>query len=348
MASFLKKTYKKGKKGKGTGTSGGLSVTSMATKEIVPGATEITDYYLQDDEIKANITKEEFTAVFEYDINDWKKWREMMLYQGFNPKRIIKLMIMSAKVHKAGSNMETASITLKVDGKDVKIDLNSHQDVMKDVQMMIELFGTRGATWKKLREKSVPEVASFLNWMEAKYNIDTNVHLSGTSLPSDTITIPRIISCFPSVVCMMYHKNIGKKVMKGTDIGLKETDKISNSVFTPFMTSLISIEQSKLGLAPHHFFFMVHVMVDNVIHKKTKAYTDLETMLAYYIAAFRSEATPELSRTKFTETVEVTVKGAFSQMIVDANRICKDLIYQARPQDPNVAQVVDELTNLKD
>lgn len=316
--------------------------------EEIAGYESVVAYYRADTDIAAGLSEDQAKQFFTYDINEWLQWKEVVIYQGFNPRRIVRLMMENGRAYCGTATDETASVDVIVAGVPKTVTLSNKWTLMKDVQMIISIFGGRGATWKKLKDKSTQGLQQYLTWMEIKYNFDTSVHAGGTSLAPDLITIPRVIGCFPAVICQMYHKGIGKPIFPIGEICLTDAYAGSKAIMTPFFCSLIPRKFTKAGKGLHYFFFLVHVVIDNVIQKKHGNYTGLESIWTYYLAAYRSEATPEESRIKFCTSVGLIDNGQFIPDLVAANHASELAIRDLRQRDPNINQIMIDIGDLKD
>lgn len=320
----------------------------MAVKEEIAGFSSIVEYYFADPGLATITTKDELKEIFKFSADEWGKWREVMLYQGFNPRHILRLMKSSATAWMAANALESVTLKVNYNGADVDVTWTNHQVISLDVQILIEIFGTRGATWTKLKGKSTEMVKTYLTWMEAKYNFETRTNAAGTALGADVITIARVIGCFPHIVCHMYQRGVGRVMFDIAESGLGDAYAGPRSILSPFFCSVIPREYSAAGDACHYFFFLIHVLVDDVVHKKTGDFTSLESMIQYYLAAYRSEATPRMSRILYCQNNVITTGGKFIQAIIDANADASNRIRALRPNDPQLNVVLQDLASIRD
>lgn len=319
--------------------------TAPSNLVSIPGYEEAAAWYYADPSVAALANLDFLKRIFDDKQAQWAIWKEIIIYQGYNPRRIVTLMLERAKSYLSSQDVMTADVIVKIGGKDTIVTLRNNSSFTDDVQLIIELFGARGSTWQKLNDKSSKSVSTWLGWMSEKYNLSTDTKAAGTSLDPDLVTIPRIIGCFPNILCQQFHLGYGKLMFPMTDMGFGEKDVITKAVLTPFFCSLVPLTLTKDGNGCHFLHFLCHVLVDDIIHKKAKAYTNLEQMWQYYQATNRSEATPEAGRLKFCASLGMldATKTKFLNVYIDADGKAEDLIKQLRPQDPDLKNVVAEL-----
>jgi hypothetical protein len=148
------------------------------------------------------------------------------------------------------------------------------------------MFPERGSTNKIYTFKSTDTVKQMMDWMIQKYGINTIVNAPLTCLDPDTITIPRIVACFPAKICEYYHNGFGNSLVTFRDVGLSSGDGISRSILCPHFAAIIPKEFIRLNNSKHFVSFLVHIVVDDMLHKKQDIFT-------YYCADFNSPGTPE-------------------------------------------------------
>jgi hypothetical protein len=95
------------------------------------------------------------------------------------------------------------------------------------------MFSERRSTNKKYTSKSTDTVKQMMDWMIEKYGINTTVNAPLTSLDPDTITIPRIVACFPAKIREYYHNGFGNSLVTFRDLGLSSGDGFSKSILCP-------------------------------------------------------------------------------------------------------------------
>lgn len=59
----------------------------------------------------------------------------------------------------------------------------------------------RGCSWDKIELKMRPTTVTIINMLKEKLGLDNERRDPGTSISADIVTIPRLASCFPIMVC---------------------------------------------------------------------------------------------------------------------------------------------------
>lgn len=307
----------------------------------------ILSYYSQSPDLKEWIDNEDGKDVLRYDDDLMKRVVSAFSYQGFDPLKIITLMRNS---HKKFIDSRT-KIDLKfdyiVEGKPVKFEYDSHKTMKEDIQLIIAMFAQRGSSWEKIKTKATVRVEAILEVLKEKYDFDVTLHQPGVSLPPDVVTIPRVVASFPTLICTAYHKHCGKLMFSGDDYGIPST--LSQALYTPFIVSCIPPEWIDVQKNHHLFFFIIHIAIDDVIHRKNSTFTDLKSIFTYYKAAYSTPALPVKFRKNYMSSIGLanTTNTGFTPLLDDPRDGAEDLIKTLRPRDPNLTNVISDLKSLK-
>lgn len=277
-------------------------------------------------------------------------WMAATQYQGFNIKTILMQMYKDSQDYITDKARVEIEFKVRTPGGEKTFKYDNHQSMSRDITFLALIFSTRGSTWDKIIDKSVPELKDVLEWLKDKYQIDTTVHAAGKSLPPNVVTLPRIAGCMPLKMCELLVLNYGKRYCTLEQIGLNADLGINNAVLSPFFNCAIPISWCFAGRAPHIFNFLVHVYLDNTIHKKERDYTSLESMFTYYAAAFRTPGVPGASRIKYITNCGWKKQGSnsFKEEIIVLIEAANVLLRALRPDDPQLEVVIDDLKNLVD
>lgn len=220
--------------------------------------------------------------------------------------------------------------------------------MMKDLFFIIFLFSIRGSVWSKLEDKSTAILNDIMEMCKAKYNTDTTPRSPMTQVGPDVVTIPRICACFPHKVCDLFHFGFGKVLCTFEDLGILETLGLSTALLCTFFPALIPFNFSNSYPEIHQLFFIVHIISDNILHRKDKTFTDLQDMLTYYSASYRSAGTPRSSRLEYLQLRNII--GPHSNIlnvhITNAIPMAAAKIKSLRSTDPMVDKVIKELYEL--
>lgn len=311
---------------------------------------DIIEYLKTDSEVKAWLESDnEATDLEGPNADDVNSWTEFFTYRGFNVLRILKLLKNHYDAYTTSATTPdlTFSYNVMVNGSLVARVYTNKEKLHRDVQFLITLFALRGNNIEKITKKSHHELSDILEMLKEKLVLDFDVHASNESLDDKTITIPRLCACFPTITCNLYHAGVAKYLVSLEQMKLPLT--VSKAVLTPYFAACIPSSFVDLTNNVHLLFFIPHIIVDNVIHKKDKRFTDLPDILAYYKAAYESPATPLKSREKYM--IKITLASAdgksFNTTITTAVGTAEDIIRDLRPTDPNLGQVIGALRSLQ-
>nr|QWX94188.1 putative nucleocapsid protein [Gonipterus platensis bunyan-like virus] len=310
---------------------------------------DIVTYLKSDDAVKVWLESDEeakdLEAVTREDIADWT---ELFTYKGFNVLRILRLIKSHHDAYMADSQNALTDYKYKIIVKGVEVEriYTNKEKLHKDIQFLITLFVVRGNNTKRVLEKANPDLSAIIEMLKEKLHLDVDSHQANAALDDKTITIPRICACFPTITCNLYNSGVGKYLLTLQQMGLDNT--VSKAVLTPFFTSCIPHKFINKVDNENLLFFISHIIVDDVIHKKDKSFTDLTVMLAYYKAAYGSPGTPQTSREKFMKVLNLADQtgATFNQKVRTAAVTAEVKIRQLRPDDPNLDTVISELKTL--
>lgn len=306
--------------------------------------------WLNDDpDIKAWLTDAELNVLKTTEDATLKLWKALTQYQGFDIKHIIRKMIINRKSYEASAIRLDTSIALTVNGKTENFAYTNLETMASDIKFLIFLFAARGSKWEKFTSKSYKEVNTIMDWMASKYQLDKKVNDPNAALGPDIITIPRIAACFPAVICDYFHKGYGKCLLTYDDLGLPDHLKVSASLLCPFTNAMIPSTWCNGITSPHIMFFLVHVIVDDVIHKKKEDYTNLIDIFSYYSASYNSPGTPLRSRVAFMTKIGFVnaQKDGFPDDLAILQPALETILSGLRPQDKNLKTVIKDLAKLK-
>jgi hypothetical protein len=85
------------------------------------------------------------------------------------------------------------------------------------------------------------------------------------------------------------------------DIGIKRPGDLSRSILCPHFTALIPREIMRNSTTMQYVCFLIHVIVDDILHKKAGNYTELENNLVNYSAQYHTPRTPKDPRIIFCD-----------------------------------------------
>ncbi|KAG5877608.1 hypothetical protein JTB14_010295 [Gonioctena quinquepunctata] len=133
------------------------------------------------------------------------------------------------------------------------------------------------------------------------------------------------------------YKAIGKLMVSHEQAGLSDT--VSKALLCPNFTSCI----------PILLFFLIQLIVDDVIHRGDENITNLDDMFNYYRAAYDSLAMPSVSTVKYCTSIAVAnvTNNGFSTPIVQAAILAEDKMRSRRPNDAALAKFIQNLEELK-
>lgn len=320
----------------------------MAAQRTVWGS--IFDWIKQDVSLAGWLTASEENVFMNNDPNMLVLWNQATLYQGFDIKRILRIMKVAYDTYTNEADNYNVEVIFVVNGAQQTFRYSNKESMARDVSFLCFLFSTRGSTWEKFQAKSIEQLSTITDWLKAKYQIDDSVNDANSSLDPDTVTIPRIAACFPVKMCEYMALGYGKQLCTIAQMGLGNIPNVSPAVLSPFFNCTLPHAWCIQGHAPHIFFLLLHVYVDNTIHKKERDYTDLDTMLTYYSAAFRTPGVPQVTRVRYAinSGLSNATGTGFSAAMIDAIPHANTLLRALRPTDPQLEVVIISLVDMTD
>lgn len=293
---------------------------------------------------------DETRSIREITDEDLLDWINALQYKGFNILNILTLVKKSYDDYMNSARGDEIIFTVKYStgGVSKSFGYSNKQKLSRDIHMMITLFMVRGNNLDKIKEKSMGNMSDLISCLVEKLSIDVEHHNPTTSLEPNLITMPRLCACFPIIACEIQERMVAKSVCTPSDLGL--TGDISAVIFTPFFTSCIPKESIVIGNENMHLlFFVVHIVVDDTLHRKKRDFTDLQSMLQYYQAAYDSPAVPHKSRLAYCRAKGLIIAGGkkFVNTLQIAQTNAIDMIKTLRPDDKYSASVIDNLKKLK-
>lgn len=309
-------------------------------KEIIgyyASSLELKTWLESDEGLTLETISEEFTEII---VNAFG-------YQGFNPLKIMTLIHKNyTRSMQTGSRLEY-KIKYQTEGVDNEFKYSNKESLTRDIQLIVLVFAQRGSVWKKISLKSNDGVNDIMEMLKEKLGFDEDLHDAGTALGPDVITIPRLIGCFPTLLCNAYHLGAGKLIFAISEVGLDPS--LSRALATSHFAACIPPTWIDLQLNAHLYFFLVCIKIDDVLHKKEQKYTTLEQMLAYYKATYNSPAFPIRSRANFCKSIKVsnTAGTKFNTKLTPAIVEAEARIRALRPSDPYLEDVIAQLKALQ-
>lgn len=156
-----------GESSKGKGKEGGKWSLRLTEKEIMAKMDEVSD-----SDVMTLVGETESVASSSISAATFA----MFEFQGFDPRMVVKKIIVMARAHNL-----------------------SPEDIKKDIMFMVAANIYMGnLSGKALLRRSSAGV-ELIDDLSAKYSVQTGT--TGTGLPSDALTFPRIANSFPVLTC---------------------------------------------------------------------------------------------------------------------------------------------------
>lgn len=320
---------------------------SVPDDEKIGWALEsVIDYYLSDPDIAADLTRPDFNGLLSIETEWVNVIKKALEYQGFDPIVIIKTMINNKKAFIAKKTQmrkyDMTNISGDFEVKSNSLDKNiisNDSPMMRDVVVLLMVFQARSSHISKVLKKSYSSMADVLGLLIEKYDINDDVRASGTQMGSKVVTLPRIAACFPSTAVTLFHYKKAKFIVPQSSFpDCEGLENLSPAICCPLLVSVCPDSiLKKDGNNLHPLMFWLAVKVDDVIHRKEKNYTDLNELLQYYKASYKSNATPEKARLEmfchlgFMNTASTDFKPALIRLATK----CMDELTGMRRDDPD-------------
>lgn len=305
--------------------------------------------WLREDEIlRGWLTDAEATLLASDRINELPIWKALLQYQGFDIKRILRNMFRAREDYMQRVEFHQVEVQLRVGQREVGFIYTNRETMAFDIEFLIFLFAERGSTNAKYVQKSIPELGQITDWLIEKYGIDIHVNLPLTALDPDLVTLPRIVACFPAKIFEYYHRDFGNTLTTFHDIGIDEPGNLSRSILCPHFTALIPREVVRINYAIQMISFLVHVVTDDILHKKTGNYTELENIFIYYSAEYYTPGTPQRARVSFCRRMGLMLpdQPRFIQVLEGLRDHAERRIRILRPDDPQLERTIRDIKRL--
>lgn len=166
------------------------------------------------------------------------------------------------------SKIEEITTKVTVGGVEKTFTYSNNKSFATDIKFIISLFAARGCNWERIKQKSIDEVATVMEFLKEKLDLDVEKRTPGAALSPDMVTVARLAACFPLITCNVYASGHSKILVSSEQIGLPE--EIAKQILCPFFTGLIPKTFVKADQGVIILFFLIHVLIDNLIHKKEK------------------------------------------------------------------------------
>lgn len=276
-------------------------------------------------------------------------WAAAMVYQGFDIKRILKLMITRSNAYMAAATRNEVRVNVTVNNQQVPFVYSNMELMAKDIEMIIFLFAERGNTVQKIVRKSIPAIGTIMDWMIAKYQLDVVPHDPGATLDPELVTISRVVSCMPMKLCEYFHRGYGNALYRFVDIGIPNApNRFSRAILSPHLVSMLPARFVNQVDQCHDIFFLAHVRVDSVIHRRRGNYTSLRDIFVYYAAEYNTPISDQSARVRFFRKIGYVIGNEDTPIaaFTNAGQRAHNMLVELVGEDPNFDQVMDDLTRL--
>jgi hypothetical protein len=324
----------------------------MSITDIVTSITRDVDFASQLTSIvtEQNLNADQARKVFstlnpdniERELPYLRALEEVSKYEGFNPREIVRLLVMkhedyAKRIAGDPASVESVQGEVSLNGEQIDFSFTSNQPFNKDMQFICLMFITRGAAHDKILKKSSNHMKQCMNIMKIKYGINVTVRAPGRPLDSKTITIPRIAASFPSITIGLFHRGFGRTIYD--PLTLFPGAVLPRALFSPMIPSMLP----KTADAPIAIALCIAVKVDEILHQVGQK-TDLTALYQYLMASYNSTATTEMLKIKYSVSWGLGTKenGVFSyiEAITSLRDTAKMLIRTLRGTDPNLQHIL--------
>lgn len=311
---------------------------------------DIIAYLKEDPTIRSWLEEDgESEAIRSIAQEDLTHWGEALQYKGFNVVTLLRKIKRSYDTYnELNTNTEVYTITYQKEGRDVKFTYTNKEKLSKDIHILMTIFITRGNSIDKIENKSLGNLSEIIDCLKEKLTLDTSQHDPCTSLGPEVVTLPRICACFPIIACDLQASPFAKALCTFENLGLPST--LNRCILCPFFPSCVPSKLVTVGSNNIHLLlFIVHIIIDNTIHRSRRNFTPLDRMLQYYRAGTDSPAVPQAARLKYCSArglLNATNNG-WAAAIVTALVSAENKIVELRPDDMNLQDVLSQLRQLK-
>lgn len=305
------------------------------------------------DELKTAFSAAEILKMSFNNSEDAKVF-QIMVYKGFNHRAILRKVM---QAHAAWTPATTTPDKFVIkSGDGTEMEFSSTASLMEDVKNMVTLFVMRGNNKAKITNKSCTGMKEYVAHLEKKLGVSMTKNASGSALDPEVVTMPRLTACFPLRAIELTIAGFAKLFCTLVQIGVDPS--VSKAILSPYFNGFIPSPEgaeAATWVSPHVVFFLVHVHLDNTIHRKPgEQVTTLEQILVYYLASFRSPILPNLKRKELCKEFDLVTLGTggtptpnFRKEITDAIPFCKAELARLRPNEDS-ATIITTLDSLKE
>lgn len=248
------------------------------------------NFYRKEPELREWLTDEEANTLKTISQDDMTLWREVCSYQGFDVKKVLLMARRNYNSYMAAQVETSLTTTYIIGGMQKVFSYTNKEDMAKDLHFLFFLFAQRGCDVGKIRAKSNDDTGAVLDWLIEKYQIDVDKRSSGTTLGPNVITLQQLTACFPTCFADIYHAGYAKAIVSLTDLGLPST--VSKAILCPMIVCMVPPSCVILGRNVHMVVFCLHVLMDDILHRRPSDQTPLVDILAYYRASYKLSCCP--------------------------------------------------------
>ncbi|KAG5869205.1 hypothetical protein JTB14_006529 [Gonioctena quinquepunctata] len=271
--------------------------TCIAKKQSKDAWVSIIAWFKEDADIRLWLDSgDEDVAIKTIDKDTLDKWRSLLLYQGFDIKRVVRIAYKNYEAFTDANKDKEEVFTYPtvVNGANKVITYSNQESFSSDLHFIITVFALRGCRWDKITVKSVEGACKILEMLKEKLVLKTDPNTQGETLGLDDRSVARLTACFPLTICDIYDQGYGKPMVSMEQLSLPNS--ISKAVQCPFLSSCLPREWIDKDKNVNLTFFLVHLCVDDLIHRTDKQITLLADMFQYYRASYDSTAAPAAAR----------------------------------------------------
>lgn len=277
----------------------------------------------------------------EHDRTFLKFISEMMKYNGFNPRRMISILMekharTEAAIKKYPEslvyNEMNTSGELSSEGEPPLMSLlvraSNNISFTDDINFLCLIF-----IGGKFNQKYFDFLKRQMALLKVKYNINTAKRRPGQTLDAEIMTLSRIAASFPGTTVGLFYKGFGRSVVDPTI--LFPDHNLPRALFSPMIASTIPVHPD----APKAIMMAIAVATDDILHQNAKR--GLRNLYNYFLASYNSEAMPQKSRIIYckkwnivTYPDENTDAFKYTDDVKAAREKAKALISVSRTNDP--------------
>lgn len=306
-------------------------------------ASQLTTYLKElGEDYRESLSKVLDSTTISLEIRSLKALREVMKYEGFDPKIIMKKMLEAHTLTHQNILADADSkwsMTIEVETEGVKtvVDMSNDMEFHVDVQHLCLIFISRGAAYDKIFKKSGKPMQELMSILKEKYGITTIRRQPGTQLDANVITLPRIAATFPTVTVELFHQGLGRTLVEPSEI-------VGRNVEWPraFLSPMVASMIPHVDHSPKAQLLAIAVAIDDLLHQ-TDTKTKLKALFQYMMASYQSTAINpglKISRCKKWGILQPDQNITFADSIVDCREDCKSMIRRRRAEDPDLERIL--------